>query len=204
MMRIKPSKNRILFERLLKKIGYRDRDPILKHLEQIEKSIENNQYHDIADINGFFILFHNKKSFLYDEFVKHFNGSNKKEIKSRINKLANRIKFKEKNPICEVGWAVKYKVDPRSLTLEINRSILFAGIKGFPKLLKNGMENISPRPNVILIGKTTSQNSIVMGLDSFDLVTKRASLAKKFGFGKLDEFNYVYGIYDENLNLNPI
>jgi len=43
-----------------------------------------------------------------------------------------------------------------------------------------------------------------MGLDSFDLIAKRASFGKKFGFGELDEFNYVYGIYDENLNLNSI
>ena len=80
---------RIKFERLLRKLGYRDRSPIFP---QEEKRIKEKQYMCSTGaimISTFIILYKTKKSYLWLEFLDNYEEDNLEDI---ISKLAERIK----------------------------------------------------------------------------------------------------------------
>jgi hypothetical protein len=203
---IKPSRKRIEFEKLLKKLGYNDRSPILP-IEKKEDWTKQTNY--ICNNNGalsiytYIIPYSNKKSYIYNEFL-DFYGEEDLEIK--IKNLSNRILFEEKTRIFEVGWEVKYNQDPSIFSLEERKKILFHFIKQTSEMITFGCFNLYPKigdilaanPSGVKINQGFTQSSIILGK------RQRTSLAKRFGFGDLYDDDFVYARYDENCILRPI
>ena len=108
---------RIKFERLLRKLGYRDRSPIFP---QEEKRIKEKQYMCSTGaimISTFIILYKTKKSYLWLEFLDNYEEDDLEDI---ISKLAERIRYKEKTRLAEVGYEAKYTQQPNQFAKKEN------------------------------------------------------------------------------------
>ena len=103
-MLITPSEKRVEFERLLKKLGYKDRLPVYPKENKRYQQVNFNCSDGSMAIYTFIILYQTKKSYLYLEFEDHYNSSN---LEERIQTLAERIYFHEKTRLAEVGYEVK-------------------------------------------------------------------------------------------------
>ena len=205
-MFIKLSQKRIEFERLLLKIGYKDRNPILMR-ERKEDWTRQTNY--ICDNNGalaiytYIIPYKNKKSYIYNEFLDFYGD---KDLEVKIKNLANRILFKEKTRIVEVGWEVKYNQDPTNFSIKERKKVLFHFMHqsfqminfGHFGLYPNVGDILSANPRGIKIDQGFNESSIEIG------TRQRVSLAKRFGFGNLYDDGFVYARYNEDLKLVPI
>jgi len=200
---ILPSEKRIEFERLLKKLGYKDRLPVYPK-ENKRYNQTNFRCSDGAmAIYTFIILYQTKKSYLYLEFKDHYNSP---DIEERIKTLAERIYFHEKTRVAEVGYEVKYTKQPDEFSLEERKQIFYHFMKYTHEHLEKGMVKISPRPGDVLAAKPFgpklnegfTESSLVLGR------YQRSLVARKFGFGQLQEDGFQYARYDKNLKLRPI
>jgi len=205
-VKINPSQKRIEFEKILRKIGYVDRNPIILNKREQKWTKQTNyicKSGGAIAIYTYIIPYFNKKSYLYSEFLDHYEKEN---VELKIKKLANKIIFKEKTRLAEVGWECVYNQDPTKFSLEERKIILFSFIKETNKNLQEGMCNLHPNPGDILaanpkglkINEGYNENSIQLG------TRQRSSLAKKFGFGELCEDGFSYARYNHNLDLIPI
>jgi len=200
---ITPSTKRIEFERLLKKLGYRDRSPVYpkenKRYQQVNFKCEDGA----LAIYTFIILYQTKKSYLYLEFEDHYNSP---QLEEKIKTLAERIYFHEKTRVAEVGYEVKYTKQPNEFSLEERKKIFYNFMKYTYKNLEEGMVKLSPRPGDILVAKPHgpklndgfTESSLVIGKH------QRSLVARRFGFGKLNDDGFQYARYDENTILRPI
>ena len=194
---------RIKFERLLRKLGYRDRSPIFP---QEEKRIKEKQYMCSTGaimIFTFIILYKTKKSYLWLEFLDNYNEDDLEDI---ISKLAERIRYKEKTRLAEVGYEAKYTQQPNQFTLKERKKILLDFMKMTYTHLAEGMAELSPQPGDVLVAKPHgpkidegfTESSLVIGQK------QRALVAKRLGFGNLQDDDFQYARYDENCILRPI
>ena len=194
---------RIKFERLLRKLGYRDRSPIFP---QEEKRIKEKQYMCSTGaimISTFIILYKTKKSYLWLEFLDNYEEDNLEDI---ISKLAERIKYKEKTRVAEVGYEAKYTQQPNQFTLKERKKILIDFMKMTYVHLAEGMVELSPKPGDVLVAKPHGPK-IDEGFTESSLVIgqrQRAMVAKRLGFGNLQDDDFQYARYDENCILRPI
>jgi hypothetical protein len=202
-MKIKPTTKRIEFERILRTLGYRDRLPVFidnnKKYQQVNFKCPSG---DMA-IYTFIILYETKKSYLYLEFLDNYENNN---LNEKLKILAERINFKEKTRIAEVGWEVKYSKNPSEFSLSERKQVLYHFIKYTYENLKNGMVEIKPNPGDILVAKPYGPK-IDLGFteSSLEIGTRQRSIiASKFGFGNLKEDGFQYAKYDENLIVTPI
>ena len=202
-MLITPSTKRIEFERLLKKLGYRDRSPVYpkenKRYQQVNFKCEDGA----LAIYTFIILYQTKKSYLYLEFEDHYNSP---QLEEKIKTLAERIYFHEKTRVAEVGYEVKYTKQPNEFSLEERKKIFYNFMKYTYKNLEEGMVKLSPRPGDVLVAKPHgpklndgfTESSLVIGKH------QRSLVARRFSFGKLNDDGFQYARYDENTILRPI
>ena len=202
-MLITPSTKRIEFERLLKKLGYRDRSPVYpkenKRYQQVNFKCEDGA----LAIYTFIILYQTKKSYLYLEFEDHYNSP---QLEEKIKTLAERIYFHEKTRVAEVGYEVKYTKQPNEFSLEERKKIFYNFMKYTYKNLEEGMVKLSPRPGDILVAKPHGPKLNDGFTDSSLVIGKhqRSLVARRFGFGKLNDDGFQYARYDENTILRPI
>jgi len=200
---ITPSIKRIEFERLLKKLGYRDRSPVYPKENKRYQQVNFNCDSGAMAIYTFIILYQTKKSYLYLEFLDSYNSP---DLKEKIKKLAERIYFHEKTRVAEVGYEVKYTRQPSEFELEERKKIFFHFMKYSYKNLEEGMVKLSPRPGDILAAKPHgpkinegfTESSLVLGKH------QRSLVARRFGFGELQDDGFQYTRYDENCILRPI
>ena len=196
-------KKRTEFEKLLRKLGYRDRSPIFS---QEEKRIKEKQYMCSTGaimISTFIILYKTKKSYLWLEFLDNYEEDDLEDI---ISKLAERIKYKEKTRLAEVGYEAQYTQQPNQFSLKERKKILLDFMKMTCTHLADGMAELSPRPGDILVAKPHGPK-IDEGFTESSLVIgqrQRAMVAKRFGFGNLQDDDFQYARYDENCILRPI
>ena len=196
-------KKRTEFEKLLRKLGYRDRSPIFP---QEEKRIKEKQYMCSTGaimISTFIILYKTKKSYLWLEFLDNYEEDDLEDI---ISKLAERIKYKEKTRLAEVGYEAKYTQQPNQFSLKERKKILLDFMKMTCTHLADGMAELSPRSGDILVAKPHGPK-INEGFTESSLVIgqrQRAMVAKRFGFGNLQDDDFQYARYDENCILRPI
>tara|TARA_B100001996_G_C18641411_1_gene585756 strand:- start:194 stop:799 length:606 start_codon:yes stop_codon:yes gene_type:complete len=196
-------KKRIEFERLLRKLGYRDRSPILP---QDEKRIKEQQYicsTGAIMISTFIILYKTKKSYLWLEFLDSYEEDNLEDI---ISKLAEKIKYKEKARVAEVGYEAKYTQQPNQFTLKERKKILLDFMKMTYTHLAEGMVKLSPKPGDVLVAKPHGPK-INEGFTESSLVIgqrQRAMVAKRLGFGNIQDDDFQYARYDDNCILRPI
>ena len=196
-------KKRTEFEKLLRKLGYRDRSPIFP---QEEKRIKEKQYMCSTGaimISTFIILYKTKKSYLWLEFLDNYEEDDLEDI---ISKLAERIKYKENTRLAEVGYEAKYTQQPNQFSLKERKKILLDFMKMTCTHLADGMAELSPRSGDILVAKPHGPK-INEGFTESSLVIgqrQRAMVAKRFGFGNLQDDDFQYARYDENCILRPI
>lgn len=196
-------KKRTEFEKLLRKLGYRDRSPIFP---QEEKRIKEKQYMCSTGaimISTFIILYKTKKSYLWLEFLDSYEED---DLENIISKLAERIRYKEKTRLAEVGYEAKYTQQPNQFSLKERKKILLDFMKMTCTHLADGMAELSPRPGDILVAKPHGPK-INEGFTESSLVIgqrQRAMVAKRFGFGNLQDDDFQYARYDENCILRPI
>jgi len=193
----------IVFENLLKELGYKDDSPILP--QENKRYQQTNFRFDSGAIAvySFIIFYENKKSYLWLEFLDSYEDAQRKQ---RIRTLAERIKFNEKTRLAEVGYEAKYTQDPSLFSHEERKNLLLNFIKITHDNLKNGMTKLSPQPGDILVAKPYgpkidqgfTESSITIG------TRQRAIVAKKFGFGELYNDGFQYARYDEKCILRPI
>lgn len=202
-MFIKPSQKRIEFERLLHQLGYKDRLPVYPKEDKRYQQVNFKCSDGAMAIYTFIILYQTKKSYLYLEFKDHYNSPN---LKEKIQFLAEKIHFYEKTRVAEVGWEVKYTKQPDEFSLEERKEIFYHFMKYTYKNLEEGMVKLSPRPGDILAAKPHgpkinegfTESSLVIGKH------QRSLVARKFGFGELQEDGFQYARYNENCVLKPI
>lgn len=202
-MLIKPSRKRIEFERLLHHLGYKDRLPVYPK-ENKRYNQTNFKCSDGAmAIYTFIILYQTKKSYLYLEFIDHYNSP---DLKKRIQSLAKKIHFRKKARVAEVGYEVKYTKKPNEFSLEDRKKIFYHFMRFTHEHLAKGMIKLSPRPNDVLVAKPHGPK-INEGFTESSLIVgkrQRSLVARKFGFGELQEDGFQYAQYDENCVLKPI
>ena len=202
-MFIRPSQKRIEFERLLKELGYKDRLPVYPKENKRYQQVNFKCSDGAMAIYTFIIMYQTKKSYLYLEFKDHYESPS---LKDRISTLAENIHFNEKTRLCEVGWEVKYTKQPDQFSLEERKQIFYNFMKYTYKNLEEGMINLTPRPGDILAAKPHgpkinegfTESSLVLGRH------QRSLVARKFGFGELQDDGFQYARYDENCILRPI
>jgi hypothetical protein len=196
-------KKRIEFERLLRKLGYKDRSRIFL---QEEKRIKEKQYMCSTGaimISTFIILYKTKKSYLWLEFLDNYEED---DLEDTISELAERINYKEKTRLAEVGYEAKYTQQPNQFTLKERKKVLLDFMKMTYTHLADGMIKTSPRPGDILVAKPHGPK-IDEGFTESSLVIgqrQRAMVAKRLGFGNLQDDGFQYARYDENCILRPI
>lgn len=211
-MKIKYPKERLEFEKFLKKLGYRNRTPVYK-VKKINGLILEDEIGPIK-VNGFFNLHKNKKSYLaycYNEIIKDFrNNMSEEKIKKSIKMIAEHIDFKNNihGRLGEVGWEVQMphtiirwnKSERTKLYVKILRSI--------KPLLENGLWDLDPKKGDILISRPggLAFGSLGGRGDVNERPGRRRSKInqKFFNFGPTNSYGDQYAIYDENLKLNPI
>ena len=132
------------------------------------------------------------------------------KLMKKIENLIENIKYPEPGRIGDVGWDVKYLVDPTNFTAKQRAKIAVSSFRQMKKLLigtKSGMAGLKGEPGDIIV-------SDPLGI-KFDLghtkeseqqgTIQRSVLSKKvFNFGEVKEDGMQYAIYDQDYNLQPI
>lgn len=191
------------FEAILKELNLTDDAKVFPQEEKRRHQVIYKCPSGAMSIYSFVILYENKKSYLYLEYLDHQSSP---DLKERIKSLANRIIFEEKTKLGEVGWEVVYSKQPNEFSLEERKKVFFSLIKDLHKNIDQGMLGIEPNPGDILAAKPYGPK-INQGFTEESLKIgkyQRSIFAKKFGFGELYPDGFQYGRYDENLILRPI
>ena len=132
------------------------------------------------------------------------------KLMKKIENLIENIRYPEPGRIGDVGWDVKYLVDPTNFTAKQRAKIAVSSFRQMKKLLigtESGMAGLKGEPGDIIV-------SDPLGI-KFDLghtkeseqqgTIQRSVLSKKvFNFGDVKEDGMQYAIYDEDYNLQPI
>lgn len=203
---IKASETRRKFERLLYKLGYRDRSPIdLKKKRESTKVAKECFPKSILYIEFFSFTYSNKKSYIYEQYQKDIKNLSNQEIIKKYKFTLNKIKFPS-GRISEICWQIMWDRDPSMLTKNQHKQILYRIIREFKSIRETKKYYTEVIPNQILVSKPWG-NQLYYSLgtqDNIDLVRKRSLVNSKFGFGELDEYGCEYAIFDDTLYLNPI
>lgn len=203
---IKLPELRLEFERLIRKLGYRDRSPIYPREEKIRNQINYMcQDGSAMGIFCFLIPFRTKKSYIFIDF-KYLKWINDPYLELKIKTLAEYIKLEEKTRIGEVGWEVIYTKNPDQFTLKEKVKIVFDLFQRMSLMLKDGAFKFTPQTGDILasrpygpkINEGFTDSSIIEGTN------QRGRVAQRFGFGSVKQNDFQYARYDENGTLNPI
>ena len=132
------------------------------------------------------------------------------KLMKKIENLIENIRYPEPGRIGDVGWDVKYLVDPTNFTAKQRAKIAVSSFRQMKKLLigtESGMAGLKGEPGDIIV-------SDPLGI-KFDLghtkeseqqgTIQRSVLSKKvFNFGDVKEDGMQYAIYDQDYNLQPI
>lgn len=206
MSTIKVSKTRKEFEALLYKLGYRDRSPISSKKKRESTKIAKECFpKSITYIEFFVFHYSNKKSFVYEEYLKDVKNLSKKDIIKKYKYLLKKINYGS-GRISEIGWQIMWDRHPSLLTPNQHKKILYRVIREFKNIRETKNYFSKPDSYQILVSKPWANQlyNLPGTKDKFDLARKRSLVNSKFGFGELDEYGCEYAIFDETLYLNPI
>jgi hypothetical protein len=206
MTKVGLPKMRKEFESLIYQLGYRNRYPIsLKQRRESTKIAKECFPKSINYIEFFVIHYHNKKSYLYEEYLKDRKKLSKYDLIKKYKYLLKKINYGS-GRISEIGWQIMWDRNPQLLTPNQHKKILYRVIREFKFMRESKKYFTKADPYQILISKPWG-NQLYNSLDTkdnFDLTRKRSLVNSKFGFGELDEYGCEYAMFDETLYLNPI
>lgn len=202
-MFIKVSKKRKEFERIIFKIGYRDRSPILPNPEKLTHKIFPELSGQSVEIFYFTIPYFNKKTYLYKFFIDNHNKFSKKEMKRELNILCNNILYHEKTRIVEIGWGINNSNQLLFSTKSHLKKIYFSVLKKAKTDFTLGDNILKPIEGDILVSKP--EGTKLLNPHSIKEGTKqRGNINTRIGFGPIREHESQYGRYNYELVLNPI
>jgi hypothetical protein len=183
------------FKEILSELGIESSQRLYDPSDKIRIQIPT-EYNNILTVNVVYNIFKNKASFLYKDFETH-------QDLERIKNIANRLDMKTPGRISRVDWEIIHKTNPSLFTFDDNKKVLFSFIKGIHQFIGIGDGKSSPNPNDILIAFPWD-GCLFAPIHHPENARKRSVLNQKFGFSKVDEYNYQYAKYDKDLNLYPI
>jgi hypothetical protein len=210
-MIIQYTNKRKKFEKLIRKLGYIDRSPIINpryKKVRVLKEINLPQNVEIYISTKHFI---NKKSYLWHRYCHLIEELNKdKKIKKEDIKIGIRetivgILYKEdkKNQVCELEWEIKYWYRFFKLNKNDMYKFYLIVLRNFKPILKNGTSYLKPINGGILVSHPSG-----MRIFKNDFLEKKTSQREKinmrfFNFSKINSCGDQYAVYDENFNLHP-
>lgn len=195
---IRASKRRCRFEKIFKKLGYRDRSPIQNKFEFTYFPILERYHSSGIMITGFYKVYQNKKSYLYEFYLTNYETMKYKKLYKNMKLISNEIIYNENGRMCEIGWRIDNSI--RLVNLNQQQKVkLYINVLRFAKIiLKYGNEYYKPRKNDIILSKPDQIHRIPMPLKKFN---KRGKINQKIGFGEIKQSGTQYAKYDENLTL---
>lgn len=183
------------FKELLSELGIESSQRIYEPSEKIKVQIPTD-YDHILFLGVVYNIFRNKTSFLYQDFESH-------QDPERIKNIANKLNLTKPGRVSRADWEINHSTNPALFTAEDNRKILFSFMTGIRNVISTGDGKNGPKPNDIVIGLPWD-GSLFVPIHHPENARKRSLLNQKFGFGEVDQYNYQYAKYDNNLNLRPI
>jgi len=183
------------FREVLMKLNIESNQRIYEPSDKIRVQVPT-EYDHVLTVNVVYNIFKNKTSFLYKDFETYRDSE-------RIKNIAERLNMNTPGRVSRIDWEINHRTNPALFTFEDNRKVLFCFIKGVVQFIKVGDGQNGPKPNDILIGFPWD-GSLYTRINHPENARKRGVLNQKFGFGKIDQYNYQYAKYDKNLNLQPI
>ena len=194
----------------IKTLGYDDNSPI----EGVHLKV-GTKFGFEFDGNGivicpYVIEYKNKLTYINLAYENLRPKHSPSKLMKKIENLIENIRYPEPGRIGDVGWDVKYLVDPTNFTAKQRAKIAVSSFRQMKKLLigtKSGMAGLKGEPGDIIV-------SDPLGI-KFDLghtkeseqqgTIQRSVLSKKvFNFGDVKEDGMQYAIYDQDYNLQPI
>jgi hypothetical protein len=206
-MKIKPPKKRIEFERILKKLGYKDQSPILlDKAKKVEYPILKELSGDQFTIFYFTIPYYTKKTYLYKFFIDNYEKLNTNELENELKILSKNIIFTEKTRVCEIGWGIHNSFKLLFCSKKHLKQIYFEIIKKTKREFLHGDGILFPQKGDILVSKPDG-GKLLGSKDPRRFErgkNQRGLINTKFGFGPIKDHNSQYARYDEDLNPKPI
>jgi hypothetical protein len=205
MSKIYPPKARIEFERMINKLGYRDRSPIILETKRESTKVAKECFPISINYIEFYVIhYKNKKSFVYQQYLTDKKFLSKKDLFRKYRYLLKKIRFSD-GKISEIGWRIMWDRDPSVLTKNQHKKILYRIIREFKDMRISKSYFTTVYPNQILVSNPWANQLYNLNLENdFNIARKRSLVNSKFGFGDLDEYGYEYAMFDETLYLNPI
>ena len=194
----------------IKTLGYEDDSPI----EGVQLKV-GTKFGFQFDGNGivicpYVIEYKNKLTYINLAYENLRPKHSPVKLMKKIENLIENIRYPEPGRIGDVGWDVKYLVDPTNFTAKQRAKIAVSSFRQMKKLLigtESGMAGLKGEPGDIIV-------SDPLGI-KFDLghtkeseqqgTIQRSVLSKKvFNFGEVKEDGMQYAIYDDDYILQPI
>ena len=194
----------------IKTLGYDDNSPI----EGVHLKV-GTKFGFEFDGNGivicpYVIEYKNKLTYINLAYENLRPKHSPSKLMKKIENLIENIRYPEPGRIGDVGWDVKYLVDPTNFTAKQRAKIAVSSFRQMKKLLigtESGMAGLKGEPGDIIV-------SDPLGI-KFDLghtkeseqqgTIQRSVLSKKvFNFGEVKEDGMQYAIYDDDYILQPI
>ena len=194
----------------IKTLGYGDDSPI----EGVQLKVGTKFAFEFRG-NGivvcpYVIEYKNKLTYINLEYEQLRSKHSSSKVTDKIKHLIQNIRYPEPGRVGDVGWDVKYLVDPREFTAKERAKIAISSFRKMKELLigtDSGMAGLKGEPGDIIV-------SDPLGI-KFDLghtkeseqqgTIQRSVLSKKvFNFGDVKEDGMQYAIYDQDYNLQPI
>jgi len=194
----------------IKTLGYDDNSPI----EGVHLKV-GTKFGFEFDGNGivicpYVIEYKNKLTYINLAYENLRPKHSPSKLMKKIENLIENIRYPEPGRIGDVGWDVKYLVDPTNFTAKQRAKIAVSSFRQMKKLLigtESGMAGLKGEPGDIIV-------SDPLGI-KFDLghtkeseqqgTIQRSILSKKvFNFGDVKEDGMQYAIYDQDYNLQPL
>lgn len=200
-MIIRPTKSRIEFERIIRKLGYHVRQPVSKDFYYTVEKVLPEYDERRIDVGIFIKLFKSKKSFAYIYFLEIRKKYSKGEIFKKMKILCERIDIRTDSQIGEVGWKVDNQFVFRFWTIEQLSKLYIKALKEVRRYINYGFEVIKPKENDVLVSYPCG---VINDVDQEKTLLQRGHINQRFGFSSLDEDGYQFGVYDSNSKLKPI
>ena len=192
---------RLMFERMMERLGYEVKTPLVLAQKHIEKKATHVGPYPFWFIT-YIIPYENKASYLYYRWLDA--GPDVKD--SLMKEFAKNIQYENDTVVAEVGWEVQYKTHPSQLDKRERAKLMIQFNRACYDNIHNGMFGHIPKGGYVLACEPKgSKVDAGPSLTSWKEGAKnREAFAMRVGFGPMKEDGWCYGIYDDSVKLGPL